>query len=329
MALGTLLARRVRRAGAAWLACLATGAAGCGGEVVNLGSSPLAGGGSAGSAGNAPGGTAAHIWELPSEPVFAPDVGFLLANPTLTAKEDELYYSEQQRGGSPEPNPVLIKHAQLSAAQWGNFTKLTLGDAGMPDASSPAISLDGTELWLGMNATGSTDIFRSVLQGGAWSTPAPVSELNSAFDDVPRQPGLHGSVMPLSSKRLGATPALYQIYFSTRDSADAPWSEPNKDLLGAVDSSAFQSADGFLTDNGLELYFSSTRDGDSDLYVARRASTDASFGEPEALADLNDPNGTATATQERMPWLSPKGDQLYFASDRTGQYALYVANKAR
>ena len=45
-------------------------------------------------------------------------------------------------------------------------------------------------------------------------------ELNSAFDDVPRQPGFNGSVMPLSSKRADAKPALYQIYFSTRGGSE-------------------------------------------------------------------------------------------------------------
>ncbi len=92
--------------------------------------------------------------------------------------------------------------------------------------------------------------------------------------------------------------------------------------------SSGRSANGkFLTDNGLELYFSSTRDGDhadSDLYVAHRTATDANFGEPEPPVDLNDP---WDRSEERMPWLSPDGQQLYFASDRSGQYALYVAHK--
>lgn len=299
-------------------------AIGCSGEVVNLGSSPLQAGGSAGAGGS--GGAAHALWSVQATPILMQEKGVLLANPTLTAAMDELYYSSQQRGG--DPNPALVERAVRVASSWSGMAPLSFGDAGMPDASSPAISADGQELWLGMNATGSTDIFHSVRQSDtSWSPPELVVELSSPLDDVPRPPGQGGLVMPLSSKRQGGSPALYQIYFSTRSSLDAPWGAPSQGALGAIDSPEFQSADGFLTDDGRELYFSSKRDGDhqdSDLYVARRATTDASFGEPEPLVDLND---SVAGSEERMPWLSPDGQRLYFASNRSGEYGLYVAQK--
>ena len=302
---------------------------GCGGEVVNLGASPLEAGGSAGSVGSAPGGAPPHIWQLSSEPLIAQVDGILLANPTLTGAMNELFYSQQQQqGANPDPYPTLIWHASLVNGQWSDLVRLTFADVGVLDAVSPAVSLDGNELWLGMNSGSSTDIYSTMLQGGVWTKPEPVTALNSAFDDVPRPPGQGGTVMPLSSKRHGGPKPLYQIYLSKRDSSGA-WGEPSQVLLGNVNSPSdeFQSADGFLTDDGRELYFSSKRDGDSDLYVARRAGANDVFGVPEPLADLNDPN--RTASEERMPWLSPDGKQLYFASDRSGQYTLYVANKLR
>ena len=327
MALSTLLPRRARRTSAAWLACGALLSVGCSGEVVNLGASPLQAGGSAGSAGSAQGGAVSHVWELPLEPLFPQKDGTLLANPTLTEAGNQLFCSvQQQQGTNPDPNDSHVERAELVGARWKEPVALTLGDA-MPDASSPAISFDGGELWLGMNSgSSSTDIYRSVRQGEVWTKPEAVNALNSTFDDVPRQPGFHHTVMPLSSKRHGGP--RYQIYLSTRDS-NGTWSEPNNALLTNVNAADFQSADGFLTDEGLELYFSSTRDGDhvdSDLYVARRANTEASFGLPEPLVDLNDPEGRS---QERMPWLRLDGTQLYFVSDRSGQYTLYVANKVR
>jgi hypothetical protein len=195
----------------------------------------------------------------------------------------------------------------------------------MPDISSPIISADGTELWLGMLNGDNTDIFKSELQAGAWTTPLRVAELCSSDDDAPRQPAVRGTIMPLSSKRHDGALPLYQIYLSTRENENAVWGEPSKALLGPVNSDAFQSADGFLNDTGTELYFSSTRDGtDSDLYVSRRTSLTDVFGEPEALTDLNDPEGRS---EERMPWLSSDEKRLYFVSDRTGQYALYLATR--
>jgi WD40-like Beta Propeller Repeat len=293
---------------------------------VNLGSSPLQAGG-AGSGGVTSG--PRNVWGVQTQPLLAQEHNLLLANPTLTASTDELYYSAQMRFGAPE-NMSRIMRRVRDGAGWGKETELTLGTLVMPDVSSPAISADGQELWLGMNTAGSTDIFKCMRQGDAWSTPQLVSELSDAmYDDAPRPPAVNGTIMPLSSKRHGGAAPLYQIYFATRVSSDAAWDEPSKALLGSVDSDAFQSADGFLSDKGLELYFSSTRDGehkDSDLFVARRANLDAPFGEPEALSDLNDPD-PSTPSEERMPWLSPDGSKLYFVSDHSGQYTLYLATK--
>jgi hypothetical protein len=326
MAPGASLARRVRRAGAAWLLCAAVATWGCGGEVLNLGSSGLQAGGASGTGG----GVAAHIWDLNSTPIIPQVEHVLLANPTLTRDESNLFYSEQERFGNLEPFAPRIKHAvwNSASASWGSSTELMLGSLKMPDVSSPAISESGTELWLGMlNEGNKTDIFKSELQAGAWTTPLRVAELCSSDDDAPRPPAVAGTIMPLSSKRHDGPSPLYQIYLSTRENENAVWSEPSKALLGPVNSDAFQSADGFLDRTGLELYFSSTRDGDhtdSDLYVSRRVTLTDVFGEPEALTDLNDPQGRS---EERMPWLSSDGKLLYFVSDRTGQYTLYLATK--
>jgi WD40-like Beta Propeller Repeat len=294
---------------------------------VNLGSSPLQAGG-AGSGGVTSG--PRNVWGVQTQPLLAQEANLLLANPTLTALTDELYYSAQMRFGVPDPNMTRIMRRVRDGAGWGKEAVLTFGDLMMQEVVSPAISANGQELWLGMNTAGSTDIFKSTRQADAWSTPQLVSELSDdMYDDAPRPPAVNGTIMPLSSKRHGGMPLLYQIYFATRASSDAAWGEPSKALLGSVDSDAFQSADGFLSHDGLELYFSSTRDGehkDSDLFVARRANLDAPFGEPEALSDLNDPD-PSTPSEERMPWLSPDGSKLYFVSDHSGQYTLYLATK--
>jgi Tol biopolymer transport system component len=47
------------------------------------------------------------------------------------------------------------------------------------------------------------------------------------------------------------------------------------------------------------------------------------FGAPAAVTDLN------TASDERDPWLSPDGTPLFFSSDRSGRYEIYVASVSR
>ena len=100
------------------------------------------------------------------------------------------------------------------------------------------------------------------------------------------------------------------------------------------------SVDGFLTDDGLTMFFSSapvaepadaavsSPDGgktadagvaNSDLFVASRRSTSEQFCVPLPLADLN------TVADERDPWLTPDGTTLYFTSDRGGVLNIYTA----
>jgi hypothetical protein len=101
----------------------------------------------------------------------------------------------------------------------------------------------------------------------------------------------------------------------------------SSELLGTVNSSAYESVDGFLAQGGLELYYSSTRNAGqgSDLFVARRSSLQDPFGEPQPL-DVN------TAADERDPWLSMDRKHLYFTSDRPTadfeQYTIYVSERA-
>lgn len=294
--------------------------AGCDGAYVNLGSSQVdLNGGAAG------GPQQLGVWGVTSTPVVAQEADVLFASPTLTERQDEIFFSTQTRytDQNGDPKPTGVARATLSSGVWGEPEPLAFSDMPLVDAASPAISPAGDELWLGLNLFGSTDVFHSLRQGQTWSKPELVPQLSSAADDAPRPPALDGTLLPLSSKRHGGV--LYQIYFAARPSAAEPWAEPSQEHLSAVNSAAYQSADGFLSADGLALYFSSNKAQTSDLYVARRATLNDDFGTPEALADLN------TDSEERMPWLSPDGTQLYFASNRPTklyeQYALYVATK--
>ncbi|RYZ05110.1 MAG: hypothetical protein EOO73_21120 [Myxococcales bacterium] len=293
----------------------------CDGEFVNLGTSdaPL------GEAGRPGGPPLIRVWQVAEAPLLPQMEGLLLASPSLTAS-GELFFSAQERGTSGgEPKPTGVWHAPPVAGGFGAPTALQLGTMTSADVASPAVSPSGRELWFGMNPTGrDTDVFRCELLDGVCGTPVEVEELNGDYDDAPRPPALGETMMALSSKRHGR-PTLYQIYLVTRASAEAAWSAPSQAGLETINSAEFQSADGFLAEEGLALYFSSTRAGTSDLYVARRSSLATSFGAPQALADLN------SSAEERMPWLSPDGQKLYFVSDRASgryaQYSLYVAQK--
>ncbi len=302
------------------LACSACWLTACDGEFINLGMSDALLGG-AGSAGSPP---LTGVWSVASAPLLPEEKDLLLASPSLTER-GELFFSHQERGSTEagEPKPTGLWSAPRAGSGFGEARAVPLGGKD-EDVASPAVTYKGDELWLGMSNGENTDVFRSQLLGGAWSKPERVEELSSSdFDDAPRPPELGGKLMALSSKRHGGR--QYQVYLAERTSPTEAWGEPSQALLGAVNSASFQSADGFLAEGGLALYFSSTRDGTSDLYVSRRESLSAPFGAPASLADFN------TSEEERMPWLSPDGTRLYFVSNRATplyqQYALYVAQK--
>jgi hypothetical protein len=328
--LSVLGACRASAAACILLACLN----GCGGDVLNLGTSrTLSLGGDAGSGGSAgssgsgnQGGTETLGWQNASLVLSHPsDENLSFANGTLTSvpnQATQLYFTEQLRG---DPKSI-VKRAEQSDNAWSTSSDLSFGGEVVDDASSPAISLAGHQLWFGSRREGSsnTDIWFCTGAGDTWSVPVKVAELSSEADDAPRQPAVKGSIMPLSSKRHGGK--YQQIYFAQRDSENSPWREPAKDFLGTINSPDYESGDGFLTDDGLTLYFSSTRAGSADLYRAHRASLDSPFGEPQALegVGINSPD-----SDERDPWLRESDQQLFFSSNRSEVYEIYTAIQSR
>jgi hypothetical protein len=106
---------------------------------------------------------------------------------------------------------------------------------------------------------------------------------------------------------LGLLPAAATAQFTD-------WSTPVN--LGSPPNSGYLDSCVTISKNGLTLIFSSNRQSpgtaDRDLYVSKRASIDAGWGEPLPLATLN------TTAWESCPALSPDEYELYFTSDRPG-----------
>ena len=124
--------------------------------------------------------------------------------------------------------------------------------------TSAAISADGLTLWFGSDRPGGvglTDIWVSNRpnRSASWLTPGNVLALNTAVEDIPRPPGQHGLVMPLSSKQ-GASP-VYQTFLAARPSTGAPFGPPV--LISELAYPDRSTVDGFLTDDGLTLFYSS------------------------------------------------------------------------
>jgi WD40-like Beta Propeller Repeat len=265
-------------------------------------------------------------------------------NPTLTGDLLEIYFTTDRVSGNGD---VWFATRASPDAPFGTPAAVTAVNGDSFETSS-AISTDGLTLWFGSDragGAGANDIWVSqrANRTAAWSTPLNVVALNSPADDIPRPPGQHELVMPMASEL--ATPNVYQTYLAPRATTGAPFEAPV--AIPELDShyAGRSIVDGFLTDDGLTMFFSSAPasqpadagiasdagasiDGgkagnagaaNSDLFVAYRRSTNDAFGLTVPLSDLN------TAADERDPWLTPDGTTLYFTSDRDGVLNIYTA----
>jgi hypothetical protein len=287
---------------------------------------PVSAGGNAGSATQASGGaannTTAERGGAAGEVGFtAPDFGDVLrvpslaspyedSNPTLTSNLLELYFSSKNRpGGKGNVDVWVAKRTDPSGDFSTPVPVLEVSTAGID--SSPAIEADGLTLWVGSEPAsgglGGYDIMQSTRASteAAFDAPVLVSALSSDKDDIPRPLGAGFSTMPLASRR---DSEIYLTYFAVRSSKESTFDEPV--LRPELIAEGKNVADGFLTHDGLTLYFTRSADDSGDLFIARRSARDEPFVEAIPLSTINTPY------DDRDPWLSPDGTQLYFASDR-------------
>ncbi len=253
-------------------------------------------------------------------------------NPTLTADLLEIYFTSDRVSGNGD---VWSARRSTRSQQFVSPAPVTEVNTDGFETSA-AISADGLTLWFGSDrpgAVGTTDIWVSSRSSrtAPWTSPGNVLPLNTVVEDIPRPPGQHGLVMPLSSKEAPA--AVYQTFLATRASTGSPFGPPV--LISKLAYADRSTVDAFLSDDGLTLFFSSSPlqvltdagpvvDGGAlptaDLFVAWRRSVNDEFSFSRPLDDLNTPG------DERDPWLTPDGKTLYFTSDRDGTLNIYTAS---
>lgn len=240
-------------------------------------------------------------------------------NPTLTADLLEIYFTSEREGGTGKVDVWTARRDSVSEAFGAPEPVVAVNSE--DTETSPAVSLDGRELWLGTErdgGLGEQDIWLSRRDGSDWGEPANVSELNSVEKDIPRPPAVLGTIMPLASRR--GSSGYYETFLAERASEGEPFSEP-RELL-ELETAGQNNVDGFLSEDGLTLFFNrSPGAGEStgDLFVVTRPTRNEAFGVALPLLSVN------TGHDERDPWLSPDGQHLFFSSDRDGTLNIYEA----
>lgn len=188
------------------------------------------------------------------------------------------------------------------------------------------LSFDGSQLLLTRkmpmgNGYEKEFLFVSQWDGKQWSEPKLLT-----IADFPEDVDPGAAFISADGRKLYLTGCGWSrdsscdIYVS--EWKEGQWRMPRR-LKGSVNTNSWESQPCVSAD-GRELYFVSRRNGNADIYCARR-NADGTWGEPQNLgAPIN------TKGSEMAPFLHPDGRTLYFSSDKhigMGGFDLFMSRR--
>jgi len=199
---------------------------------------------------------------------------------------------------------------------WANETKPTPPNSSYSDGN-PDISADGLTLFFNSDRPGGyggKDMWLSTRATAdePWSEPVNLGPaINGPYHEV--QPSVSTDGLSLFFSIHSDRPGGYgdwDIWLSTRATTHDPWSEPVN--LGPIVNSPSRDWGPDISSDGLKLFFASERPGgygDNDIWVTRRATTDAPWSEPVNLGPI-----VNTSNNDYTPGISADDSILYFYS---------------
>jgi hypothetical protein len=186
---------------------------------------------------------------------------------------------------------------------------------------SPALSEDELEVVFASDRGGSLDLYDSrraaigsTWNPPGWSTPTPVSLVNSTADDYAPELSADGIELYFASTRpAGTGTGSTNLWVARRPSTTATWGSPTL-VPGTVNATGVRTDDPRLTRDGLTMFFTvTTTSGSSDIYTVRRANTAPTtpWTSRQPFAPANHPTAV-----DHSPLPIAGDDVVFFASDR-------------
>jgi len=132
--------------------------------------------------------------------------------------------------------------------------------------------------------------------------------VNSSTNESSHSLSADGLELYLASRRAGGFGGI-DLWVTTRPTTEDEWDQPKN--LGPDINSSVEDMGVCISQDGLELYFQSTRTGgygQGDIWVTKRTSRDEPWGKPENLGPL-----VNSGNWDYNPSLSSDGLELYFA----------------
>jgi Tol biopolymer transport system component len=236
-------------------------------------------------------------------------------DPSITDDRLELYINSSRDGNA----DVFVATRASTIDSWSAPTLVTTVSS-TANETTPEIAYDGLSIVVASDRNGTTGgndlwISKRASRGDPWSPAVRIAELSSTYNEAAGNITPDGLAVVLSSYRLDGSPDLF---IATRATPTAAWNPPV--AVASVNTTGHEGSP-FLSADKLSLYFDTDRDGDMNIYVARRTSTTEPFGAPEPVTVVN------TNGSEQDPWLSLDSRRLWFSSDRSGSNQLWEATR--
>ena len=197
---------------------------------------------------------------------------------------------------------------------FGPFTQVrevTGLEAGGDDIYGPCISPDNLRMYY-TEQVGSTYLIKvgeRTSVDDPWSAGIDISELSSLGNVQNPSVSYDELTIFFDGYNLPGGMGGWDIWQATRANTSSPFG--NVTNIAAINSSSVEVCPSTTTD-GLTIYFSSDRNGQSQIFKATRPSVGQSFGTPEHLSVIDTPDGSAA------PSISSDDSTIYFRRHDSG-----------
>ena len=233
---------------------------------------------------------------------------------------DPLALTRDGGPSSSDAGDALVADAMPPTGPFGSAAPITEINLGGP-ADDVTLTGDLTEMYFNSNRApnaGGEDIWVATQNNiGDWTMLAPVTPLNTGGDDATPEVMRDGLTMYFVT---GGSSGMKDVFLATRADRASPWG--GKTEIFELSTPADESGP-TLTPDGLTMYLSTNANGDDDLFVSTRSSTTSPWETPTPVTGIN------TAANDAEPFINGSNTLLLFASDRDGNYDLFMARRAR
>jgi hypothetical protein len=252
-----------------------------------------------------------------------------------SSRDGKVFFLASNRPGTLGLIDIWVSRRESVDEQWGEPVNVGAPINSVYNDFCPMPARDGHEFLFVSNrpgGCGGDDIYVTRFRDGTIDPPENLGcDVNSAGNEagpVPMTEPGRGPVLYFSSTRAGGFSA--EQAGATSGDADLYSSEwkagryQAPTLVPGVNSDK-DDMQPYIQRDALELYFSSNRGGNPDIWMASRANAQDAWSAPLNLGgNINGPAG------ETRPSLSWDGTTLYFGSTRsTGESNIYVSFRDR